>query len=343
MSRTPFSARLRYAFDNSMSRGAIALIGYLGLASILSHRVFCPDRRPLPYPRPRGAISSGFIEAAWLSLMRTLDAGTMGGDEGWRSASPCWSSRSAASSSSARSSASSPAASRASSTSCARAARAWSRAATRSSSAGRRQIFTIISELVHRQREPAASRASSILADSDKVEMEDEIRDAGRRHRHARASSAARGSPIDLDDLEIVNPHDARVDHRPGAGGRRPGLDVIKTILALTNNPERAARAVPHRRRDPRPARTWRRRGWWAATKPSWSLVGDLIARIIVADLPPVGPVGGLHRAAGLRRRRDLLPARSRRWSARPSARRCSPTRTRAVIGLQPRRRRGQL
>ena len=43
-----------------------------------------------------------------------------------------------------------------------------------------------------------------------------------------------------------------------------------------------------------------------------------------------------VHGAARLRRRRDLLPARSRSSSARPSARRCSRTRTRAVIGLRP-------
>ena len=35
MSRTGMAARLRYGFDNSMSRGAIALIGYLGLVSIV--------------------------------------------------------------------------------------------------------------------------------------------------------------------------------------------------------------------------------------------------------------------------------------------------------------------
>ena len=39
-------------------------------------------------------------------------------------------------------------------------------------------------------------------------------------------------------------------------------------------------------------------------------VTGDLIARIVAADLPPIGPVRRLHRAAGLRRRRDLLPGR---------------------------------
>ena len=82
MSRTRFSDRLRYAFDNSMSRGAIALIGYLGLASICLIAFFALIV-VLFHIAPKGGDQPGFMEAAWLSLMRTLDSGTMGGDEGW--------------------------------------------------------------------------------------------------------------------------------------------------------------------------------------------------------------------------------------------------------------------
>ena len=38
---------------------------------------------------PDGRESLGFLEAAWISLMRTLDAGTMGGDAGWGFRSSC--------------------------------------------------------------------------------------------------------------------------------------------------------------------------------------------------------------------------------------------------------------
>src|SRR6266545_1133191 len=77
-----FTHRLRYAFDNSMSKGAIALIGYLALASltlimVAGLVVILFGIRPGDAGQP-----PGFVEAMWLSLMRTLDSGTMGGDEG---------------------------------------------------------------------------------------------------------------------------------------------------------------------------------------------------------------------------------------------------------------------
>lgn len=73
---------MRYAFDNSMAKGPIALIGWLAVLSITVVVVAAvvvlimgaggDEDGPL-----------GFVEAAWQSLMRTLDAGTMGGDVGW--------------------------------------------------------------------------------------------------------------------------------------------------------------------------------------------------------------------------------------------------------------------
>src|SRR5690349_14559682 len=74
-----FTHRLKYAFDNSMSRGAIALIGYLGLVSLALIMVAALAVIVFGI-RPAGGDQPGFIEAMWLSLMRTLDSGTMGGD-----------------------------------------------------------------------------------------------------------------------------------------------------------------------------------------------------------------------------------------------------------------------
>ncbi len=119
-----------------------------------------------------------------------------------------------------------------------------------------------------------------ILGDHDKVEMEDEIRATSATP--ARPASICRtGSPIDLDDLEIVSLHDVALDHRPVDRQDDPDTDVIKTLLAITNNPRRRARAVPHRRRDPEPpnldvgAAGRRRRG-------RAGRAGDLLSRIIV-------------------------------------------------------------
>lgn len=76
--------RIRYAFDNFMSRGTVALVGGLGLVSLLmiclAGGIITIGGRLLA---PEGSDHLTFIEATWVSLMRTLDAGTMGGDVGW--------------------------------------------------------------------------------------------------------------------------------------------------------------------------------------------------------------------------------------------------------------------
>src|SRR5258706_6238738 len=73
--------RLRYAFDNYMSRGTIALIGGLTLMSVLVI-VTAALVVTIAQIRPGGADPIGLREALWLSLLRTLDPGTMGGDAG---------------------------------------------------------------------------------------------------------------------------------------------------------------------------------------------------------------------------------------------------------------------
>src|SRR5512134_3052423 len=76
-----FRQKLQYRFDNLMSRGTPAMVGMLFLLSLVIVMVagaiiaiagFAPENTErLP-----------FTEAAWESLMRTLDSGTMGGDTG---------------------------------------------------------------------------------------------------------------------------------------------------------------------------------------------------------------------------------------------------------------------
>ena len=77
-----FSQKFRYWFDNLMSKGPAALIGWLGLLSLLLV-IIAGIAITLSGFSPEGEESMGFIEAAWKSLMRTLDPGTMGGDTGW--------------------------------------------------------------------------------------------------------------------------------------------------------------------------------------------------------------------------------------------------------------------
>jgi ion channel POLLUX/CASTOR len=99
------------------------------------------------------------------------------------------------------------------------------------------QIFAILSELVIANSSRSKS-CITILAEKDKVEMEDEIRnrvgDTGRTRIVCRT-----GSPIDMSDLEIVNANGSRSIIVLSQESDDPDSQVIKTLLALINNPRR--------------------------------------------------------------------------------------------------------
>jgi voltage-gated potassium channel Kch len=77
-----------------------------------------------------------------------------------------------------------------------------------------------------------------ILADTDKVEMEEEVRK--RVPSTGRTKVVCRtGSPMDLDDLDIANPAGARSIVVLAPDGDDPDSLVIKTLLAITNSPRR--------------------------------------------------------------------------------------------------------
>lgn len=82
MQKATFSERLRYRFDNFMSRGTIALIGGLAAVSLLVI-LAAGLIISLAGLTQDGSEPLSFGEAAWESLMRTLDSGSMGGDTGW--------------------------------------------------------------------------------------------------------------------------------------------------------------------------------------------------------------------------------------------------------------------
>src|SRR5687768_1168466 len=81
MRNITFSQRLRYRFDNIMARGPIALIGWLFLLSLLLIVIIALVMMALGLNQTPGE-EIGFGSLLWRNLMRTLDAGTMGADQG---------------------------------------------------------------------------------------------------------------------------------------------------------------------------------------------------------------------------------------------------------------------
>jgi ion channel POLLUX/CASTOR len=230
--------RLRYRFDNTISKGAIALIAWLALiflALILASTLFvyltgiapaANDARP------------GFFQTLWLGLMHTIDPGNVGGDTG-----------------------------------------SWSYLLTMLTVTaggilvfstligvifsgidqkladlrkGRSfvveqghtviygwspEIFPVVAELA-RANKSRGRTCIAILAEEDKVEMEDEIR--ARVGRTGRTRVVCRtGDPINIEDIGIVNPNDARSIVVLPPEDEEADSRVIKTVLALTNNPDR--------------------------------------------------------------------------------------------------------
>lgn len=281
MKQITWKERLRYRFDNTMSKGPIALIAWLFLLSlgviiVISGLVVLSGIAPAADDGSR----PGFIQVAWMSLMRTLDAGTMGGDSGnW----PFLMSMLGVTfggifvvstligilTSGIESKIEEL-----------RKGRSFVVEQNHTVILGwSAHIFTIISELVLANANKPES-CITILSDMDKVEMEDEIRDkvgsTGRTRIVCR-----RGSPIDLTDLEIVNPNGARSIIVLSPHEDEPDSHVIKTILALTNNPKR--REEPYHIvaeiRDPKNLEVARMVG---RDEAQLLLVGELISRITV-------------------------------------------------------------
>jgi ion channel POLLUX/CASTOR len=101
------------------------------------------------------------------------------------------------------------------------------------------QIFTVISELVLANESRKSGAVIVVLADLDKVKMEDAIYERVPDTKNTRVICRS-GNPIDLTDLEIASPHTAR-SIIVLAEGTDPDTHVIKSVLALTNNPNRRA------------------------------------------------------------------------------------------------------
>jgi len=288
MSQFTLRQRLRYAFDNTLSRGTPALIAWLAIASV----VFIAVAAVLlvvtgSAPEGENGAHLSFPELMWHNLMRTLDAGTMGGDAGGpvylllmltvtlggvfivgtliglisngvgNAIDELRKGRSVV------------------------AERdhivilGWNA-----------QIFAIARELILGNENRRRNRIV-IMADRDKVQMEDEIRERIEDLKTTRIV-CRRGSPIDLGDLKIVNFNAARAIVVLSPEEEDADNEVIKAILAITNHPQRRTEkfhivAEIHDRKNLEPARLVGR------DEAQLIDTGDVIARVVAQTCRQTG------------------------------------------------------
>lgn len=269
--------RLRYRFDNYMARGTTALIGGLGMISLIAI-LAAAAVLSLGQVAQEGAESPGFVEAAWESLMRALDSGAVGGDTGWsfRLVMFCvtffgifvlstligvLNTGIEAKLDELR--------------------KGRSRVIERGHTVilgWSDQVFPVVAELVVANANQKDS-CIVVMGEKDKIEMEDELRAQVGATGRTRVVCRT-GNPIDLADLDIVSLNATRSVIVLAPEGDDPDSAVIKTMLAITNNPKR--RPEPYHivaeLSDPRNLEVARMVG---KDEAELVLIGGLIARII--------------------------------------------------------------
>jgi voltage-gated potassium channel Kch len=235
--RSSLGDRLRYRFDNSMSRGTPALIAWLCVATLVLILVFSLVVWALPLRGDDDPMQdTGFFRELVQSLFHALDPGTVAGDGGspWRFlltmllltigglfiVSALIGVIAAGID-----------------TRLADLRRGRSIVLERGHTVilgWSESIFTIVRELTI-ANESRHKPVIVILAERDKVEMEEDLRAKVGDFRGTRVI-CRNGSPMDLDDLRLSSHQSARsVILLAPEGSADPDSEVIKTLLALTH------------------------------------------------------------------------------------------------------------
>lgn len=279
MEKVGWRERLSYRFDNWMSRGTGAIMALLAIATGLFVLLIAVVVGILG-AYPDGDSDGEFWDIAWGNLMRTLDPGTMGGDTGWGYrflmlvvtigglvivasligiVSGAFDNKMLE----------------------LRKGRSKVIESGHTVILGwNNQLFSILAELCIAN---ASNRRNTIvvLANRDKVEMEDEIR--------AKVSDTAsttiicrhgdRHSPL---SLNLVSPTTARsiVVLPDDDDDPHPDVTVIKTVLALlANDPAEDGTPIVAELRDPSNLDAARLAG---RSRARWVLAGELIDRMTI-------------------------------------------------------------
>ncbi|MEW2355518.1 potassium transporter TrkA [Spirillospora sp. NPDC029432] len=304
MARVSRRERVRYWFDNTMAKGTPALIGWLGLASgalILVVTVLAALLAPGDTAR-----NGSWPGVVWRSLLRTLDPGTMGDDEG---TAPFLGLMLLATIGGIFIvSALIGVLTTGLEAKIAQLRKGRSRIVERGHTVvlgWSDQVFTVIAELVEANQSRRRS-CVAILADRDKIDMEEAIRaavgDLGRTRVVCR-----RGDPLKVADLELVSPGTARsimVVSPPVADADN---HVIKVLLSLGARDWDDARphvvAAVHD----------------SANLPAARLAGGPAAHVIDADDIAIQLIVQSHRQSGLSTVcTDLLNYRGHEFYMRP-------------------------
>ncbi|MEV7611921.1 potassium transporter TrkA [Streptomyces sp. NPDC089799] len=224
--------RLRYWFDATMDRGVSALMAWLALASVLLVTVV--TTLVVLLTEEDTEANGGWPGVAWMSLLRTLDPGTMGGDTG----GPVFLGLMLAVTLGGIFivSALIGVLTTGLNVRLERLRKGRSRIIEQGHTillGWSEQVFTVVAELVEANQSERRS-CVVVLADRDKVDMEDQIRtrvpDTGATRVICRS-----GNPLKREDLELVSPDTAKsVMVLPPAGDDRD-TNVIKTLLLLNN------------------------------------------------------------------------------------------------------------
>jgi ion channel POLLUX/CASTOR len=224
--------RLRYMFDNSMSSGTPALVAWLTAATVLLIMLFAFILTVAGMGQE--GTDRNFFEELFYNLLHALDPGTIGGDEGtWRFKLTMLALTlgglfivSALIGVLANGIDSKLADLRRGRSIVLETDHTvilgWSDS-----------IFTIISELTQ-ANESRKDPVVVILADRDKVDMEEELKVKVPDLRGTRVVCRS-GSPMDIDDLRLSSHDTARSVILLAPDSDDPDSEVIKTLLALTH------------------------------------------------------------------------------------------------------------
>ena len=237
MEKISFKEKIQYKFENIISSGPLAMIGFLAILSGIIIVIAGVVISLFGIPNSEGEQMS-LLESIWQSFMRAVDAGAVGADNGW-------------------------------------ALRLimllvtigglfilaaligiltsglenkldeLRKGKSKVLESGHTlilgfnaKIFTIVQELIIANENQNYAKIV-ILADEDKVEMEDKIREKITDFKTTQVIVRS-GSPSDISSIHICNPYEAKsIVVLSPEQVNNPDTHVIKSVLALTNNKNR--------------------------------------------------------------------------------------------------------